>query len=214
MTRARVAAVLAEGPAAALGDQTRRPELVLVGAGALVEALASEADWLWFLAAGARAEAGALQRLLDAVQPAGEPAAAIVAGMVRDGAGRALEGWLPAPDRRDLAAVIRLLPLRLCPIRHAPLANCLVRREALERHGPLDERRFGPYAAVEWSARVLRAEPGRLCAEAVAVVFSPRRPAVDAAAALRMARTGAWTRGETLSELARLRRPRRGAAPL
>ncbi len=212
MTPIRVAAVLAGGSPTRLARQTEAVPEVFAGPGALARARACDADWLWFLAARARVREDALQRLLGAVEPEAEPRAALVAGMVLDERdGRPVEDELPAPDPSDIGVVIRVIPRHLCPIRHATLANCLVARAVLQRHGEPDTRRFGRYAAVEWTARVLRSEPGRFCADAVAVLSpapggdAPARPTLAAAAAtLRMARTGAWTRGESLQALGRL----------
>lgn len=211
MTPLRVAAVLAEASPHAVGDQTEPPHDVFTGPGGLARALASDAQWLWFLAAGARAREDALQRLLRAAEPAHEPRASLVAGMVLDERdGQPVQDELPAPDSADVAAVIRLTALHLCPIRQATLANCLVARAAVERHGHPDVGAFGRYAAVEWTARVLRVEPGRFCADGVVVLVPedarPSRRAALAAlpATLRMARSGAWTRGESLGAFARL----------
>jgi hypothetical protein len=226
MTPPRVAAVLAEGSPAVTGRQTEPVQDVFAGPGALARARASDAQWLWFLAAGARAREDALQRLLLAAEPADEPRASLVAGMVLDEHDRRpVEDELPAPDRADIGAVIHLVALHLCPIRHATLANCLVARAAFERHGCPDVRAFGRHAAVEWTARVLRMEAGRFCADSV-VVLSPAEPRrgprsalAHAPATLRMARSGAWTRGESLEAFARLvaeariRRGRRAPDP-
>ncbi len=213
MTGLRVAAVQPGPGASGAGRQTEPPHEVFAGPGALARALGSDAQWLWFLAPGAQPREDALAQLVGAVrlELELEPRASLVAGLVLDErTGRPLEDELPAPDGADVAAVIRLVGRHLCPIRHAPLANCLVERAAFDRHGPPDVRAFGRHAAVEWTARVLRSEPGRLCADSVVVLAAapPRRGARSALAAvpatLRTARSGAWTRGEALQAFAAL----------
>jgi len=206
LTAPRVVAVVAGPPGAALDHA--RLEGVASGPGALARAATTGADWLWLLAAGALPREDALPRLLDAVAPSGEPAAALVAGMALDGAGRALEDLLPAPDRSDAAAVLRLAALRLCPVRHASFANTLVRRDAFARLGLPDERAYGPYAPVAWTARLLRDEPGRLCPASVVTIASRAHPKATLAATVRMARSGVWTRGEAFGALGALSRPR------
>lgn len=206
MTAPRVLAVVA-APAGAELDGAALAGVV-TGPGALTRAVATDAEWLWLLAAGARPAQDALARLLDAVAPAGEPPAALVAGMVLDEAGRPLEALLPAPDRSDPAAVLRLAALRLCPVRHAPFANALVRRDAFARLGLPDERTYGPYAPSQWTARLLRDEPGRLCPASVVTVDTDAQPRATLAATVRMARSGVWTRGEALGALGALSRPR------
>jgi hypothetical protein len=209
MTPARVAAVLAGPSLSAIGRQTQPLVDVFAGPNALAHALESEVPWLWLLAPSARAREDALEHLLGAVAPEHEPRALLVAGMVLDGAGRPLDDELPAPDRTDMSAVIRLVALGLCPVRHCTFANCLIQRVAFERSGLPDTRSFGRHAAVQWTARALGEQPGRFCAGSVVVLHpptrrGPRSPLADGAATLRMARSGVWTRGESLRALAQL----------
>lgn len=192
--------------AGGLGRQTRAPEEILAGEGALQRACASDARWIWLLADGGDPRPDALERLLEARLPDGATLPAIVAGTVVAGYGgvdeRQLPGWsIGHPELIDLVGRGAL------PIRHATFANCLVASACFVRHGLPDERRFGPYAAIEWSARVLRDEPG--CFVPASVVASAaalgRRDALRAVPALaRMLRTGAWTRGDQLAHARRL----------
>jgi hypothetical protein len=182
---------------------------VLTGADALAEAVGSDADWLWLLADGARPAADALERLLDQLQPDGEPPAAIVAGLVVDDRDEVIVEALPGFRQSDEEAVVRLVAQRLLPIRSAPLANCLVARACLVRHGPPDTASFGPYAPAVWSAQVLNAAPGYFTP--LSVVTAPRGSfaiARDRRAAawgaVSAARSGAWTRGEAVRALSRL----------
>ena len=192
-----------------------------------LHATAVDADerWLWCLPPGLVPRAGALERLVAAVAPDGEPPASIVAGLVLDDSGRPATDALPGFGPADVAEVLRLLAHEACPIRHAELAHCLVARDALERHGLPDAAAYGRHAGREWTARVLREEPGRFCATSVAVRATAPRPRRGAAAlrdlgpTVRAARARTWNRGESLrafADLAReagLRRPRRAGGP-
>ena len=185
-----------------LGIQTVAPEVSFVGPGALAQAVASSADWLWLLAPGARPHADALARLIDSTSPRDERPAVLLAGMVRDGAGRAVAAELPAGDERRLTDVVRLAGQRLLPIRNATFANCLVARDCFIRHGVPDSGRYGRYAPTEWTARVLRKETGYFVASSVVVIGETiARSARPDAALFRMLRAGAWNRGEAISQL-------------
>jgi hypothetical protein len=189
---------------------------VLTGADALAQAVRSDADWLWLLADGARPAADALERLLDQIQPDGEPPAAIVAGLVVDDRDQVIVEALPSFRQSDEEAVVRLVAQRLLPIRSTPFAHCLVARDCLVRHGPPDTAAFGPYAPAVWSAQVLSAAPGYFTP--LSLITAPRgtfaiardhRAAIRGA--VRAARSGAWTRGDGVRALARLvPTPRRG----
>ena len=207
-----VVAVEPEAGGGLLHDQSHPPEAVLTGHEGLMQATTSAAEWVWLVGAGIRPEREALERLLAAAAPPGEPVAALVAGMVRDPRGRAVGDCLPAPRYGDEAAVIRLVAHRLLPIRHAPFVNCLVRRACFEQHGVPDRDRFGPHAATAWTAAVLEHAPGYLAPSSVVHLpggdASASRAALLAAAAptIRMVNSGAWTRGESFEALTRLGR--------
>jgi hypothetical protein len=180
--------------------------------GALSRALDGGDGWVWLLAPGVLPRPGALERLTAAIEPPGGSRAVIVAGVVVDPAGALIAEALPAGDPRDDDAVIRLARARVLPIRSTPFAHCLVDRRSFAEHGLPDERAYGPQAAREWSARVLRQSPGYLAAASIAVLERPERAptALQALRALsptlRMTRTGAWTRGESAEALADLAR--------
>ena len=188
------------------------PTTVTVAAGdqaALAGAARGDAEWLWLLAPAARPGADALERLLQAARPRGEPAAAIVAGLVLDDRGEVIDRALPGFRQSDEEAVVRLVARRLLPIRSAPFDHCLVARECFERYGLPDRPAFGRFAAVVWSARVLSAEAGyftplsRVTVPPDSLMIGGGRGAA-ARGAVRAARSGAWTRGETLRALAGL----------
>jgi hypothetical protein len=190
-----------------------REEVVLVNhpdADALEQAIASDADWLWLLADGAQPASDALERLLDAVEPAGEPRAALVAGLVNDGSGRVIGDALPGFLQNDDDAVLRLVAQRLLPLRSATFDHCLIRRTCFVHHGVPDTEALGRHAPVAWTARVLRDAPGYFTPLSIARLAGPPRseppPRWPAATmnTLRMTRTGGWTRGESARALARL----------
>ena len=181
---------------------------VAEGPGALERALASGADWLWLLGAGARPRDEALERLLAAVEPEGAARAVLLAGLVVDDRGVPLDDSLQPVPRGDPAESIRLVRQRLLPIRSAPFANCLVARHVFDRHGLPDTRTFGPHAPLEWTARVLREDAGYLVPASEVAMPPPAGPAgrraalADLLATLRMLPTGAWSRGDAARALA------------
>jgi hypothetical protein len=179
------------------------------GPAALARAVASDAEWLWLLAPGARPHGDALRQLLDAVEPEGAPRATVLAGVLADARGALLDDRVQPAPAIDTAAALRLVGQRLLPLRSAAFAHCLVARAAFERHGLPDAARFGPFAAEEWTARVLRTEPGYLVASSAIVLAhhaerAGRTPrALHLRATLRMLGTGTWTRGEAARALRR-----------
>jgi hypothetical protein len=188
------------------------PVVAVTSTAGLARALAGAAEWLWCLAPGARAAEGAQSALLAAAErdaDGGRPA--LVAGMVLGADGRPADWALPAAATDDLDALLSLVERRLCPLRWAPLHNCLLDRAVVAGYGAPDQRAFGPYAGVEWTARVLADHRGRFCADAVATLpaeaRAPGGPAL-LGATLRTARSGAWTRGESLQAFAACRRAR------
>jgi hypothetical protein len=194
----------------------RAPVVAVTSPAGLADALAGDADWLWCLDPGARAGDGAQAALLAAAQDGGGRVA-LVAGMVLDAGGRPAEWALPGAAYDDVSGVITLVERHLCPIRHAPLHNCLLDRAVLAGYGLPDVRTFGPYAGAHWTARALRDHRGLFCADAVATLGPRDGPPGGPpllGPTLRMARSGAWTRGESLHALAAVRRrvPRRAGA--
>jgi hypothetical protein len=206
---AAVAGVVGGSDPAPAAEQTV-PVVAWFGGAEIEQAIASGADWLWFLAAGAEPRPDALELLLDAARPPGEPPASIVAGMVLDRAGGMVETELPAPDHENAAAALRVLPGRLLPIRHASFAHCLVARATFDRHGLPDFRRHGALAPVAWTAAVLGSETGYFAPASVVTLDAPAWPPDRAAAlaalpgTLRLIRSGAWTRGESARRLSQL----------
>ena len=160
-TRRPAVAAVCPDTVSAASAQTRPPDASFAGRDALGRALNSGADWIWVVGRGAIPRPDALECLLLNREPPGESPASLLAGMVLDPSGTTLASKLPAGDERH-PDVVRLVVKRALPIRSATFANCLVARECLVRHGLPDVERYGPYADVEWSSRVLRAHPGYL----------------------------------------------------
>lgn len=179
-----------------------RPEVTIVPPNGaldrLRDAACGESDWLWLLGSGIRPRDDALGPLLGA---SGD--AAIVAGVAVDAAGRILVDRLPIVTARALDVVVELAERALLPIRATPFVNVLVRRTCFEHYGLPDEQRYGRWAPLEWSARVLRERAGYLVpASRVALgVDVERALPADAAAFVRMLRSGTWTRGDALAAL-------------
>jgi hypothetical protein len=174
-----------------------------VGADALSRAISSRAEWLWLLTSDGRPDDTALERLIGAARPAGEPRASVVAGILVDPANQPVHDAFPAFKYSDDEATVRLVGHALLPIRSAPFVNCLVRRSCFLEHGSPDTRSFGRYAPVAWTARVLADAPGYFAPLSVARLTAPIRPSsrwaalAEAPSTIRMARSGAWTRGES-----------------
>ncbi len=199
--------VAAASAAVGTAVHAQRPGVseVFTGADALTRAVRSDSDWIWVLAPGAEPEHDALARLLHASQMPDGPSPTIVAGAVRDVSGATVVSDLPAGDEHN-PGVVDAVRCRTLPIRNTTFANCLVERACFERHGLPDDRRYGPFAPVQWSADVLRSEPGCFVPASVVTVarltVRPRRDALAAAPGLlRMLRTGAWTRGDALANV-------------
>jgi hypothetical protein len=133
----------------------------------------------------------------------------VLAGLLVDEHGDMLDDSLQPAPRIDSTAAVRLVRQRLLPIRSAGFGNCLVAGAAFSRYGLPNNRKFGRFAAEEWTARVLRKEQGYLVPASV-VVLPTRTAAADRSAArsdllatIRMLRTGTWTRGDAARALRR-----------
>jgi hypothetical protein len=186
--------VVAPGLEAAVAAQTIAPATVRVTRDVLRDGAAlarrSDADWLWLLDGSAVPRADALERLLGdlprlprldnserlhdlATRSAEPPPPALVTGMVLDLDGGVASG-LTAWYRREAAAVaVEAAGLRALPLRAAPLASVLVRREAAAAAPPPRLAAPGIAAAVAWTAGVLRDAPGFLVTTSVATAVEP-----------------------------------------
>jgi hypothetical protein len=180
------------------------PGVRIVRASSLAAALATGAQLVWLLEPGAVHARGALERLVEALGPPGE--APLATGLALEPSGRPADALTPRGKQLDVEE-LAAGGLRRLPVRYAHLANTLVRRDAIERVG-LPRASFGPYAAQEWTSRLLAGR--RAWLEPASAVILPegwtsRGPGWrDAAATLRMLPTGIWSRGEAARALAAL----------
>ena len=172
-------------------------------------ALEAGCEWIWFLDAAAQARPDALEHLLTVVQLEPERRKVLVAaGMIVDQAGRPSTPHLARGAERATERVLALAPRGLIPIRSAPFVHTLVAREAFERHGLPIADTFGPYAPVVWTARVLAEGVGYMVPASVATLSAgagEKQTIRDLGAAWHTARTGTWTRGETVRAFLALR---------
>ena len=113
-------------------------------------------------------------------------------------------------DDDDPDAVLARIMERRVPLRHTTVTSLLLERELAAGVPPPDPDRFGRYAGTEWTARVFARRPGMLVPASRVELDAPRTG--SPLAAVRMARSGTWRRGEALRELHRatLGRARQG----
>jgi hypothetical protein len=129
-------------------------------------AVRTQAPLLWLRAPGVVANDDTLPELMRAgdapavsvpLTPSGEPA----------------EDWLGTFADGDVDAVVEAARGRRAPLRFTPLYSLLAPRELVLAHAPPDPR-FGPYADLEWSARLFAKQPGMLVPASTVTV--PPRP--------------------------------------
>ena len=153
-----------------LGRQARTlDEHVTLGNGgaalhdAVLAALTTGSEWLWLVGRGADVDEHALEALLAAAAHTSslhDPV--LFAGKPVDEQGR-LDS-VASPVVRNLARELAIAGAqhRLVAIRAAPYGSLLVRREAVERHGPPRVDFAGAGDDLEWTGRMLRDAPGYL----------------------------------------------------
>lgn len=173
---ADVLAVVPEAVAevrAAVAGQDQPPRSVVSSPSVLRSVLESArlggADWLWLLDGSAVPRPTALAELLRAVVALdGLPEPVVLSGKVVDRDGALVPGQTAWWYRRAATPVVmRAATLRMLPIRAARSGSLLVRAEAAGASPPVPEL-DGPGAALEWTARLLRREPGYLVPASVA----------------------------------------------
>jgi hypothetical protein len=127
-------------------------------------------EWLWLLDDSVSPQPRALESLLDALQRVDRlPAPVLLASKVVTPDGSLDPASLPIPQVLDSDLAVTAFELRLLSLRVARRGSLLVHRRGLERWGLPDERP----GDIEWTARLLKHEPGLLVPDSVAV----RRPA-------------------------------------
>jgi hypothetical protein len=152
----KILIVAAPGVAVAPGEYPRceRREPLRTAAGGV------DAEWLWLLDGTAAPRPDTLERLLDASAVADVPAPALLASAVLGEAGVPVAGHAPWHRRGGTDVAMRSARHGLLPIRAARGGSLLVRADAARAAGP--PRGEGPAAALEWTARILRAAQGYL----------------------------------------------------
>ena len=119
-------------------------------------AVALGGDWLWLMDDDTIPSATALERLLEhAASPV-----SILASRIVWTDGRVHPMNTPDPDLRDLDALATEVERGVLPIRTSTFPSLLVRREAVERHGPPRKGFFVWSDDVDFTARILRDERG------------------------------------------------------
>jgi hypothetical protein len=114
----------------------------------------SASPLLWILDASATPGEGTLQELIAVGR---RPACSVPV----DSAGRPQETWIGTISDADVPALLLSIREHLVPLRFTPLLSLLVDREAvLEEPGPAES--LGPYAALEWTARLFARHPAVL----------------------------------------------------
>ena len=206
-----VCAIVHTVPNAAVADALRafevdtviptRGEPAPALAGALPEALATGADWIWVLDGYAVPQPGALDALLAATEPPADlPAPALLSSRVSLPDGSLHPDVLPWPEIFEKEITTAAVGHRLVSLRAARPGSLLVRADAVRDHA-LPRADFVSHGEVlEWTARLLRDERGYLVPTSVAVrsdreAPNPRRALRNRA---RMLRGDTWGTEEKL----------------
>lgn len=148
---------------------------------------------LWLLDASAIPTASALAALL-------ERAPGPVASLPVDRAGRPHEELLGGFGDGDIAGLLEAVGESMVPLRHLPLISLLAARDDVVTLAPPDQKRFGPYAGTEWTARLFARSAGFLVPASQIVVDDVGRPSAPLAA-LALVRSGTWRRTDALRPL-------------
>ena len=156
---------------------------------------------LWLLAAGAIPSDGALPAL------GGDPESPTVSLPV-DGAGEPADAWIGSFADGDIDALVAATRRRRVPLRFTPVYSLLVSRELVLGHGPADPARFGPYADIEWTARLFSARPGVLVPSST-VTVPPRAHPPALRALLRLGPQSGLRHTDRLRQLRLARAARR-----
>lgn len=164
---------------AAQGAARARAERAAGLAEAVERGLASGCAWLWLLDGSALPAPDALARLLEASGGIrGGEAPVLLASQVVDSRGVAVAGLAPWYRRGPSDLAMRAVTARMLPIRAARAGSLLVRVAAVAE--PPRPLLSSSAAALEWSARLLRASHGFLVTASLATASQPSRAAAEA----------------------------------
>lgn len=130
-------------------------------------AMAAGADWLWLLDDDTIPRPDALERLLDASERAPRRPLVLVSRVVWSD-GRAHPMNLPILRRRDVRGMAEGAARGMLPLRAGSWVSMLVSRTAIERYGLPARHFFFQADDIEFTARVLRDEPGYAVPDSVA----------------------------------------------
>lgn len=158
-------------------------------------------DWLWLMDDDTICEPAALAELLAAEPPSGD--APILASRVIWRDGRLHPMNRPLPRMYDVDDMVLAAERGLLSLRFATFVSLLVHRRAIDEHGLPLKAFFIWSDDIEWTARVLRDEPGYLVPTSIAQHETPTaHTALDASPAkfYFAVRNGIWTvRGSALT---------------
>jgi hypothetical protein len=174
----------------AVADVVTLPSLANV----VTAAAEARAALLWLIDSGAMPAEGSLQWLLDA-------GCDLCVSLPVDREGRPVEPLIGRFTENDVPGILEAASKHRVPLRHTYVISLLARRETVIAAASPDAARFGRYAGSEWTARLFSRQPGMLVPSST--VRAPVLRAGRPQHALRMARTGMWSRGEALREFHR-----------
>jgi GT2 family glycosyltransferase len=208
---------------AAVRRQTEQAQRVVATSAPSWHAALAAADgtepWLWLVDGDVVPEPGALAALRDVLDAPGDlPAPCLLAATVLGPDGELDPSAAPWPPLHDRTIAIAAAARGLAAIRLARWGALLVARDALARHGLPRAGFAGGADDLDWTARLLREDPGYLVPGSRATRPAPaRRRAREWADRARMLRSPAWLPLEApwfayasaLEGAGRLRRPSR-----
>ena len=131
-------------------------------------------DWLWIMDDDTLAEPAALAELLAGGKRAGAGTPSLLASRVVWTNDRLHPMNAPLFEIKRSAAVVAGCERGLMPLRLTTFVSLLIHRGVVDRHGLPLERYFLWSDDIEYTARVLRTEPGFLVVDSVAVHATAR----------------------------------------
>ena len=166
----------------------------------IAHAVAGGWDWIWVMDDDTLPEPTALSRLL-AARADGAQDAVLLASRVEWTDGRLHPMNLPRVDGRDPDRVVAAARHGLLPIRTSTFPSLLVRRDAVQRHGPPRKAFWIWSDDLDFTGRILRHEPGYLVTASAALhaTPTPHWPWQGGERFFYAVRNGLWLlRGDTL----------------